>query len=423
MKTLLFELFVNNWQRKVIAILLGMVIWLLVNHSLTSTRVVANVPVRIINLPAGKTIDGMQANGTLNKKLNLTLIGNTKTLNQLTASDLEIVLDAAGKSDEWGASISKKNLVSLNPEIDIAKRISKVYHHSLIVRMTNLVTESIPITVAHPIGEAPRGYQFLDIWPYSLSLTVSGPEDVIKRLKTKEQKITFNLNDISKERLDAIAEKQKDENSDIVSFVVPTQWKQINLPLLSDTPFEIDELPENRLRIDFIKCDLIPLDFPILVSLFYPPEYDSTYNPSNLTLKTGDLIDEKNGLFSIHSRLYAKGGDRLFTKIIKNRLLLTITVSPISHKKSLAWGLHFINSIEMENQYISTLMSDSSDEDIRLMNPLTREDYLRNRFRSYMNRFRLFTEDDTKFEIKAKISKGLVEVEEVKKKPTSKVAA
>ena len=415
MKTLLFNLFINNWQRKVLAILLGMVIWFIVNHSLTSTRVIANVPIRIVNLPIGKTIEGMQASGTLNKKLNLTLIGNTSTLTQLTASDLQIVIDAAGKADEWGASISKKNLVSLNPEIDIAKRISKVYHPSFIVRMTNLVTETIPITVAHPIGEAPRGYQFLDVWPYHLSLTVSGPEDVMKRLKTKEQKITFNLNDISKEKLDSIAKKQKDENSDIVSFFVPAQWKQINLPLLSDIPLEIDELPENRLRIDFVKCDLIPLDFPILLSLFYPPEYEMTYNPLSLTFKTNELIDEKNDLFSIHPRLYAKGGDRLFTQIIKNRLLLSITVSPMTHKESLAWGLHFINSIEMENQYVSTLMSDSSDEDIKLMNPITREDYLRNRFRSYMNRFRLFTEADTKFEIKAQIKKGSVEVEEVKK--------
>ena len=423
MRTLLFNLFVNNWQRKVIAILLAMVIWLMVNHSLTSTKVIANVPIRIINIPSGKTIEGMQTNGTLNKKLNLTLIGNTNTLNQLTASDIEIVIDASGQTDEWGASISKKNLVSLNPEVDIAKRISKVYHHSLIIRMTNLVTETIPITVAHPIGEAPRGYQFLDIWPYRLFLTVSGPEEVLRRLKTKEQKITFNLNDISKEKLDSIAEKQKNEDSDIISFFVPAQWKQINLPLLSDTPFEIDELPENRLRIDFVRCDLIPLDFPILVSLFYPPEYETTYNPLNLDLKANELIDEKNGLFSIRLRLYAKGGDRLFTQIIKNRLQLTITVSPITQKQSLSWGLHFINSIEMEDQYVTTLMSDSSDEDIRLMNPITREDYLRNRFRSYMNRFRLFTDTDTKFEIQARIKKGFVEVEEIKNTPKSQEAA
>jgi hypothetical protein len=419
MKTLLLHFFSHNWQRKSVALLLGIVIWLMVNHSLTATKVIPNVPVRIINLPPGKTIEGMQSSGTLSKKLSLTLIGNADTLNNLNASDIEIVIDATGKSDGWGAPISKKNLVSLNPEIDITKRISKVYHHTLVLRMTNLVTETIPIIVTHPIGEAPRGYQFLDVWPYKLALTVSGPEEVIKRLKAKEQKITFNLNDISKGQLDALAAKQSpDSPPDVISFFVPDQWKQINIPLLSDVPFELDETTENRLRIDFIRCNLIPLDTPVLVSLFYPPEYDSIYNPTTLTLTPSQLLSENHGIFSIKPLLYAQGSDRLFAQVIKNRIQITLIVSPPSQRQFLEWSILFINPTQLEDQYVSTLMTDVSDEDIRLMTPTMRENYLRNRFRSYMNRFSLFTQNDTPFDLGARIVGNTVTVEELKTPPS-----
>jgi hypothetical protein len=211
MKTLIANFFLTNWQRKTVSLILAVIIWLVVNHSLTSTKTIGNVSVRIINIPTGKTVEGIQSNGKLNKKLTLTLVGNTNTLEDLTSNDIEVVIDAANKPDEWIATISKKNLVSLNPEVDISKGISRVYHPSFIIRMTKLVTEKIPIVITRPIGEPPRGYQFLDIWPYRLTLTVSGPEDVIKKLKIKEQKMTFNLNDISKAQLDALSSNANSE--------------------------------------------------------------------------------------------------------------------------------------------------------------------------------------------------------------------
>jgi hypothetical protein len=412
MKTLLHKLFILNWQRKSVAFLLGMIIWLMVNHSLTSSKIIPNVPVRIINLPAHKTVEGMQSNGRLNKKLNITLIGNTNILNHLNTEDLEVVIDAAGKPDEWGASISKKNLISLNPEVDIAKGISKVSHPTFIVRITPLVTEKVSVVITRPIGEAPRGYQFLDVWPYNLSLTVSGPEDVIKRLKSKEQKITFNLNDISKAQLDAIA--QSDPSSDVISFFVPDQWKQINIPLLSDTPFELDDIQSKMLRIDFLKCNLIPLDSPIFATIFYPAEFESLYNPLTLQIQPNQLIRKEHGNFILRPLLYAKGSDRLFVQIIKNRIQLTIVAAPPSQRQFLEWGVQFINPVQLEDIYVATLMSDASDEDIRVMKPSIRDEYLRNRFRSYMNRFRLFTAEDTKLELRARIDGEFVEVEEAK---------
>ncbi len=414
MKTLLQKIFVLNWQRKAVALLLGMIIWLVVNHSLTSTKTINNISVRVINLPPGKTIEGMQSNGKLNKKLTLTLVGNTHILEDLNSNDLEIVIDAMDKSEEWTNSISKKNLVSLNPEIDLGSSVSRIYQPNFTLRMTNLVTEEIPVSITRPIGEAPRGYQFLDVWPYNLTVKVSGPEDVIKRLKTKEQKLTFNLSDISKAQLDALASHQNTDKSGIVSFFVPDQWKQINIPLLSDTPIEINDTQDKTLRIDFVKYNLLPLESSILVSVFYPPEYSNSLNPLSLKIKPNTLVKESYGIFMINTPLYAKGTDRLFTQIVKDWIQIVVIASPKHAKQKLDWNLQFINSIELENQYIETLMSDASDEDIRSMRPSLREEYLRNRFRSYMNRFELFKSEYIKFEIDAFIEGNFIEIEETK---------
>ena len=412
MKTLLKSIFLINWQRKAVALLLGMITWLVVNHSLTSTKTLSNISVRVINIPAGKTIEGMQSNGKLSKKLTLTLVGNTNTLDDLNSNDLEVVIDALGKPKEWTNEITKKNLVSLNPEIDIATGISRIYQPNLTLHMTNLVTEEITVMITRPFGEPPRGYKFLDIWPYKMNVKVSGPEDVIKRLKTKEQKLTFNLSDISKTQLDALAAQQNTDKSGVVSFFVPDQWKQINIPLLSDAPIEINDAQEKPLRIDFLKYSIIPMDTSVVVSVFYPQEFTATMNPSSIKIQPNQLISEKNGIFTINTPLYARGTDRLFAKIVKDWIQIVIIASPKPPGQVLDWNLQFINASDLEDEYVSTLMSDASDEDIRSMRPSLRDEYLRNRFRSYMNRFELFKSENLKFELDATIERGFIQITE-----------
>ncbi|MBM3197657.1 MAG: hypothetical protein FJZ58_00180 [Chlamydiae bacterium] len=390
---------------------MGTIIWLTINHSLTTTKTLSSVPVRIINLPEGMTIEGMQSNQRLSKKLDLILIGNINMLDTLNASDIEVVIDASHKTGQWEAIISKKNLLSLNTELDIAKGISKVYHPNIPLKMTKLVTETIPVTITRPIGESPRGYQFLDIWPYQTPLTITGPEDVIRRLRAKEQKITFNLNDISKTQLDQIVSAGKSSSKDhVVSFLVPQQWKQIHIPLLSDSPLLLDDTPNEPILINFLRCDLLPLDSSVLISLFYLPEYSAIYNPSSLHILANDLIGENHGLFTIKIPLYAQGVDRLFTQIIKNRILISITPLPLAQTHALDWEILFINPTRLEEEYVSTLMSDDSDEHTQTMNPRMKEEYLRNRFRSYMNRFRLYTAEGKKFSLTAKVNNSSIDI-------------
>jgi hypothetical protein len=411
MKTLFYKLFVDHWTRKLISAVLAVVIWLVVNQTLTSTRNISNIPVRIVHLPEGKTVEGIQPNGRLAKKLTLTLVGNRSIIEELSPSDLEVVIDAADKPDEWLVTITKKNLISLNPEIDINTSITRAYHPNFFVRMTKLVTDKIPVVVTRPIGEAPRGYQFLDVWPYHLSLSVSGPEEVIKRLKLKEQRITFNLNDISKAQLDDIALKSS-SSSEVVTFFVPEDWKQIHIPALSDAPLEINDEEAKALRIDFNKCNLLPIQALIPCSLFFSQEVLSVVDPQTILVAPSPLLQFIRKIPFISHPLYANGVDQLFLEIVREQLQIAITVIPSAERKALDWSIQFINAKNLEDRYVATLVSDVSDRDIRLMKPAQLEEYLRNRFRSYMQRFELFNADDSAFGLSIFIKNDRIDITE-----------
>ena len=89
------KLLLNNWQRKLVAISTALIIWLFVNHSIISTKTIANVPIRIIKLPPDKTIIGLLPNGVLKKRMTLTLSGTRDVIEELEPGDLEVVIDAS----------------------------------------------------------------------------------------------------------------------------------------------------------------------------------------------------------------------------------------------------------------------------------------------------------------------------------------
>ena len=76
------------------------------------------------------------------------------------------------------------------------------------------------------------------------------------------------------------------------------------------------------------------------------------------------------------------------------------------------WSVEFINPRQLEDHYVATLMSEASDEDVRLLRPSLREEYLRNRFRSYMNRFQLFKNDESKFDLAISLKNKQIQIEE-----------
>lgn len=399
MRTLLLRLFSNNWERKLASFAVALMIWMAVSHTMTMTKVLSNIPVRVINLPTDKTIEGMQVNGLLNKRVTLSVIGLKAGLDEMSSKNLEVIIDAKDKPQEWIANIDKKNLVSLNSECNLSKIVSRVTTTEMIVKQSNLVTEKIPVTVTHPIGEVPKGYQFLDIWPYQLSVTVKGPEDTVKKLKQRGLKLTFNLNDISRAELDAL---QIGAQSDEISFLVPDAWKMISLPYLSEAPVEIDDPKAKSLRIDFSRQDLLPIGSSIPVTVFFPPKYSSTINPETYNLTADSFIVKKNGIKVFNAPLYAQGVSKLFLETVKDMIQVVIIAAPKTERETLLWNTQFMYPHELEDRYIAKVLSESSDE-LFDVQPHLQEDYLRNRFRSYMNRFRLYTPQNNKLSLKIEL--------------------
>jgi len=408
-KSLLIRLFIHNWQRKLISVVLATLIWFMIENSMTITKQVDSIPVKITNLPQEKTIEGMQYNGVLNKRVSLTITGSKTALEELTGKDLEVVIDATEKPDQWIASVTKKNLISLKSDLDVSTMISKVQPFEMIIKQTKLITERIPITITHPIGKPPKGYQFLDIWPYQLFVTVNGPEEAIKRLKNRGPILTFNLSDISPTELETLASKKTGDTKDAISFFVPNSWKKINLPFLSDAPIEIDDPQAKNLRIDFSRQEFFPIETPLPVTIFFPPKYSHAINPDTCSLALNDFIVRKNGVEMVSIPLYAQGVSRCFLETVKDMIQIVVVAAPKVEREKLLWNVQFMYPSELEDRYVAKVMSESTDE-ISDVHPHLREDYLRNRFRSYMSRFRLYTQKQSKLLLNIELDDDTIEI-------------
>lgn len=398
MKSLLLRIFLQNWPRKLISLILAIIVWFVVSQSMATTKTVSNIGVKIINIPEGKTVEGMQSNGVLQKRITLTLTGNKNLLDELSSNDLEVVIDAADQKKEWIATLTKKNLISLNTDLNLSRGISKISHKNFIIKLANLVTEKIPVIITQPIGQAPRGYQFLDIWPYQLHLNISGPEELIKEVKNRGIKLTFNLNDISEGQLDDL-QTSLQKQSDVVSYFVPDHWKRVLIPVLSSTPITIDDVDAKYLRIDFVRSELLPLNAPVPLNVFVPTPLTPIFNAQKLYIQPNELVENKNGTKMLVQPLYVKGVSELFLEIVSDMIEIILIPTSKADVNELDWSVQFVNPKVLEDRYVSTLLSDVSDENLHDLQPKVREEYLRNRFRSYMNRFTLYKSDFKRFNI------------------------
>ena len=118
-----------------------------------------------------------------------------------------------------------------------------------------------------------------------------------------------NLSDISKAQLDDLQQTAKEKkHSDIISFYVPNPWKQVTLPLLSANPIEINDPNAKYLRIDFIRNELFKLEYPIPISLFFPPSKPGNLSPQKTSLMTNQSVESKEGLTKNEVTSLTSGG-------------------------------------------------------------------------------------------------------------------
>lgn len=410
MESIIHTIFFHNWQRKLFALLLATVLWLFVNNSINETKTISNVPIRIINLPPDKTIHGLLPNGMLSRRITLTLTGSKDVIDELESSDLEVLLDASTtESDEWIVQIHKKNLVSLNPSIDLLQHISQVSHSDLIIKLSKRTTARIPITIDPPKGRPPAGYEFLDIWPQHLTQTVSGPEDEIQKLKEKGLHISFDLSDITKADLESI---KGQAHNDEISFPVPKKWKQVPIPFRNNTLEEINDPEVQNLTIDFLKHEFLPLETDIPIHLYYPLDDLDKINPNTLSLGLSSDIQKKFGVALFTRPLFAKEVSRLFIDVIRNSLEIVITAAPKNKREVLLWNVEVINPHYLEDTYVAFTIANSSSgaKGTQGSFPKKKEELLRKRFREYLQRLTLYLPTNKKLHLKSTIEGDQVRV-------------
>lgn len=407
---LLKEIFFDNWPRKIISLLAAVIIWVLVNHSITITKTIPNVSVKLINLPQGKTVEGLLPDGKLNKRITLTLTGTKTLLDELRPKDFTIVLDANGRGDEWLAEITKKNLVSINPDIDLTHNVTNITYNEFVIKLIKSITEPILLTITKPIGDPPKGYQFLEIWPQHLFQKVTGPETQVRSLKEKGLMLTFNLNEITKAELDTLRTSDTSSQDAEVSFPVPESWKFVRIPFQNNSLESLNDPKAKSLNIAFLAKDFIPINTQVPISIYFPLKYSPTLNPSSYILEENNLVKKTNGIYAFTAPLFARGVSRLFLDIVRESIQIVITAEPRTSKESLPWSIEFINPEKLEEIYVSRSLALIANQQLLDLQPKLREDFLKNQFRNYMREFVLFSLNGKKLQLHIELSPGAIEV-------------
>ncbi len=392
MKQFLHDLFFENIPRKLVAMLTAIIIFFFVNQSLTVTKIVNNVSIRLINIPPQKTVEGLLPNGYLSKKITLTLNGKKSSLEEISSTDIEVVLDLSGKKESFTAQITEKNLFSLNPQIKIARDIRKVSTRQLYIQLLNLVSDKIPVYLLKPSGEAPKGYQFVDIHPHMVFVDVTGPDEIIKKLKVQGLVKVFSLNDISLEGLDGIASNTS--KNDVLTYNVPLDQCFVYIPSLApDKKFYFDPTSE-KVKIDFLKTQNLPLDTKIPVTFFVPSKHPKEIDVSQISIQENSVVTTLMNQKVLAPKLYAKNVSQPFLDTIQSMMQIVV-VPPILLGQRPSWSVEFIGLKDLEERYINKMIQESSITRSNDQPESIKRGLYKSRFRNYASQLVLTLEDGT----------------------------
>ncbi len=402
MKSFFHNLFLLHWERKLISLILAIFIWWFVDHSQGSIKVLEGVAVRVAHLSPDYTIRGRLPTEHLEKRISLTLYGNQMFLEKIHATDVEIVIDGQGKTGEWTEAIGLKNLVCLNPEVDLAKFIHKVSANPLFIQIVKRVSDKIPVFLHPPVGTISEEYEFLSIWPEQLYVTVSGPEDIIKILKNRGVPLQFNVSQIPESELIAL-------QADTVRFSVPPSWRNVWIPEISSSPIPIDDPQADRLKIDFLKTKLFALDRKLPLEILYSPgDKNREHKPHKLSFQ-GSCVEQEKDIFFLNSPLLIGGVSQLFFDLVKEYLTIHIYPHNSSFGFSFSWEIGINQQKMLENRYVALLMARQLQEE---EHSYVMEQSLRNRFRKYCNQLTLYHRNQAELNLIIEKKEDLIEIRE-----------
>lgn len=412
MENIIRKWILPNWPRKVFALVAALILWMVVQQTLTATKTVCGVPVKITNLPPEKTIDGLLPNGMLNRRLTLTITGSKYVVQNLEPSDLEVVLDARYAPDEWIVQLEPKHLVSLNPDVKVAKHLWSVSNQEFVMNLKRVITEKVPVTI-HVQGYIPEGYQWLDVWPEHLIQIVTGPEDRVKELRINGVETTLNLQDILPSNLDESKGSSEGLLEDVISVPVPDTMKRIFLTYPQLTSELLNDPRSQYLHVELLRKTVIPLENRIAVRAFYPLKNEKDFNPLSTPIDQNSLIQLSQGLYSFHPPIYIKNVSRLFVEVIRQFLEFIVIVEP-TDEGFLKYNWQIVNPDALENQYVKLVLSRMEEND-RVESPqwrLQQEEKWRNHFRFYTQNMVLCYENGDPINLDCKLIQRRIKITE-----------
>lgn len=405
MRSFLRKLILDNWLRKLISFIIALIIWIVVDQSLSVTKIIETATIRVQDLPQGKTVANLLQSGVLNMQVPIAITGPKRHVADLSANDFDIVITIPENiSDEHIMHVGKEHLRATNPNLCIDTHINRVSSDVLTLKVLPKVTETIPVFIDRPTGLAPYGLEFFNVWPYHLNTTISGPAEVINQLKAKGLEMSLDMQHV--ENL-ILKEMDKTPGNDIVTFYVPDEWKKIYVPALNDT-VEITDPDVGLLRVNFIRSDNIPIEFPIPLYIFSSDPFSTVPQSVYKKIIDNDIIQNIRGIKCLKKPLYTKGVSHKFLETVENMISIFIDISSSeSSDYKLNWLIQFINYAELEERYVEAVLNEPDNNDVQNLPTSEQKKYLRTRFRNYVRNFRIFSyETDSPIQLDICSSKG-----------------
>lgn len=406
MEFLIPSFFSHQWQRKLLALVTAIAIWMFVNQSITSTKVLPFIPIRLINLPADQTVQGILPNGLLTKRTNLTLSGTKDVIEKLEAGDLEVLIDIATLPEDGWVQITRKNLISLDPSLDLNQHITAINHPELWIKISPLITEKIPIQIQVLNRSPPAGFAWIDVWPLQLHQTVSGPQELVESLKTRGLVLELDVNAIPK---DALKTSAVGSLSEEIAFFVPDSWKRISLPFLSKGQESINDPDANELTLYFLKDQPLPLTVSPPLSVFYPINSASAFFPTTYPLEANRFVQVKNGISMLQVPLFVRNVSSLFLETVKNFIAIEVIAASSPQKELLDWNVRLVNPAYLEQLYVSAALQRLPPAK-STAHRQERESWLKKRFGLYKRSLSLYTSTQRRLQLDATLDEGAIKV-------------
>jgi hypothetical protein len=229
----------------------------------------------------------------------------------------------------------------------------------------------------------------------------------VEELKAKGLKLTFDLSQIPEEEL---ANMNGQSGSDEIRLFIPNSWKQVSLPFLKGETVELNDPEAAFLHITLLKKELIPLGVPLPLDVFYPLKFSEAINPETYPLAKTGAVRVINGVPTLKIPVLAGNVSRLFVDTVRGSARVILTASPEEVSPELAWSVEIVNPRQLEDNFVQALMANLASE--QSGSPQLREEYLRSRFRNYMSNFALYSAEDEKLALTARLQGETIVVEE-----------